>query len=695
METAHAIIIGLDAAGNVVSFNKYAEDMTGYPPDGIMGRNILEISALKDRYPYVLGKFQEWQSGRLSTPLTVENVLYRTDEEERFISWHISEMRNGKDISGIICCGIDVTGLKKYESDISVRNLELLTLQKISEIVLKEESIDDAFQHIVDEMVTATGFPIAAIELIDETKEKMVFKGVSGIPGIEKDFEIPVEETPSGIVIRTGRPIVEEDGWNREEYRNYLLHELGVKTFLCIPMTTNSRVVGAVSLAHMEQVKVEPHLVQLLSAAANHIASVFERKRAMDELEKNRKLESIGLLAGGIAHDFNNLLTVILGNISFAKMRGELPGDVLKLLSGAETASIKATALTDQLLTFSKGGSPIKKAILVKTLIEDVVRDALTGHLIEYKYVFEESCPMAYVDEHQMRQALRNIFVNAKEAMPGGGTISIGTKTVSAGQDGDIALSEGDYTVIAIEDTGRGIKEEDLSKIFDPYFTTKPMGAKKGMGLGLAVAHSVVKRHGGCIKVDSRVGSGSTFHLYLPALPRRAASSPRQKIGMDYPAASQGESMMKQNNGVGSRQTFGSKPAEQSKMTNIGEGGRILLVDDNESVRNVAAILLARLGYKTDVAKDGIEAIELYRKAQASDRPLDAVILDLIIPEGMGGKEILSKLYEIDPAVKAVVTSGYSGDSIIREYRKHGFKGAIVKPYNGSQLAKVLKEVLE
>ncbi len=382
-----------------------------------------------------------------------------------------------------------------------------------------------------------------------------------------------------------------------------------------------------------------------------------ERKRMEEELLKVQKLESVGILAGGIAHDFNNLLTAMLGNISLAKVLGPLGPEVLERLNDAEQAALRARHLTSQLLTFAKGGAPIKKIISMGALVEDMAGFAVRGSNVRCELSIPEDLWPVDADEGQMGQVINNLVINAVQAMPGGGTVEVWAENTTVGADdaqGCMPLPAGRYVRASIRDHGQGVPQELLQKIFDPYFTTK----EKGSGLGLAIAYSIVEKHQGWITVESEPGGGATFHVLLPAVEK---AIPKEMDAREY--------------------------------SSIGRG-KILVMDDEELVRKVARKILAYAGYEVVVAKDGAQALDLYRQARESAAPFDVVILDLTVPAGMGGKEAVRVLLDLDPRAKAIVSSGYSNDPIMSNWGEYGFCAAVSKPYELEELAKVLDDVL-
>ncbi|MEW6378169.1 MAG: PAS domain S-box protein [bacterium] len=395
---------------------------------------------------------------------------------------------------------------------------------------------------------------------------------------------------------------------------------------------------------------------------------ITERKRIAEELQRAQRLESLGILAGGIAHDFNNILTVLSGSLFLAK-RHIMPGtEDFKLLTRVGDASLnQAKRLTHQLLTFARGGAPIRKTTFVPGLLRDAVNFSLSGSRIRSEFVLPEDLWLAEIDEDQISQAIHNIIINAAQAMPRGGVIRIQAENVTVGPEAGLPLQAGRYVKVSIIDQGPGIPAEILPKIFDPYFTTKPGGS----GLGLAVVYSVMKRHQGHVSAESRPGAGTTFSLYLPV--------PEEKPAVEEQI----------------REEISRKAREEIRKKRLQPGqGRILLMDDEQSMRDVAGNILSFLGYEVEFAIEGEEAVRLYRKALESGQPFDCVILDLTIAGGMGGDEAIRILREIDPGVKAIVSSGYSNAPIMSEYKKYGFKEVVAKPYGAEELSEKLHRVM-
>ena len=378
------------------------------------------------------------------------------------------------------------------------------------------------------------------------------------------------------------------------------------------------------------------------------LEDITEIRQARQEMLKTVKLESLGVLAGGIAHDFNNVLTAVFGNISLARFQLHDSEAVNKRLDDAEKAIVRAADLTKQLLTFARGGEPIKKIIKLNSLLQEAVR-LVHGSNVELEFDLEDDIGPVEVDEGQFAQVIHNLVLNAVQAMPQGGKLTIRANNISSPSNGNRSV------YISLADTGAGISENILQRIFDPYFTTKP----QGNGLGLATCYSIIKRHGGEISVESTVGEGTKFTISLQASAHECESVP------------------------------------ESLTTLCHGSGRVLVMDDNEDIRTTAQAILKELGYTVELAEDGAEAVEIYSQGKEQGLPFSAVILDLTVPAGMGGKETIQNLLKIDPAVKAIVSSGYSNDPIMASYGEYGFRAVLTKPYRPQEMSKVLRDLID
>ncbi len=400
--------------------------------------------------------------------------------------------------------------------------------------------------------------------------------------------------------------------------------------------------------AHDElEKRVDRRTAELLAANRRLKREIVERKRAEEEVLKLAKLESIGVLAGGIAHDFNNILTAVQGNVSMAKLASK-PGDkVYKWRAEAEKASMRAKDLTQQLLTFSRGGEPVKKPCHIEGIVRDSCEFAVRGSSVRCEFSLPEDAWAINADEGQISQVVGNLIINAQQAMPHGGVIDVRVENLVIGPERGLPISSGEYVRLSIKDHGVGIPEEHLPNIFDPYFTTK----QKGSGLGLATSHSIIKKHDGLITVSSTSGLGTTFEIYLPRCQDEVSTT------------------------------------QELKTRLITGRARLLLMDDEPTIAQLAKEMLSMLGYDVDVAHEGSEAVELYQQAWKASEPYDLLIVDLTVPGGMGGKEAVEILGKSYPNIKALVSSGYSNDPIMANYRKYGFAGVVSKPYTVQELA--------
>jgi PAS domain S-box-containing protein len=384
------------------------------------------------------------------------------------------------------------------------------------------------------------------------------------------------------------------------------------------------------------------------------LKDITEQKKMEEDRLRMQKLESLGVLAGGIAHDFNNLLAMILSSVSLIKDDTDPEDKDYKFLTHIENAALSSRDLTQQLITFARGGKPVKDGISVKDTVKSVVYLALTGSNVKCDFSFQVDLPLINADKGQIEQLISNLILNAKDAMPKGGTVYVSAESVEISGNEGLPLPDGVFVKVTIRDNGIGIPENILPKIFDPYFTTKD----KGNGLGLATSYSIVKNHGGHIEVFSKPNEGTTFNIYLPHVEE-------------------------------------AEPiARQTKKTVKTGKGRILVMDDEAIIRDLLEVQLTRLGYECSLTKNGEEALELFKKVKESESPFEAVILDLTIKGGMGGRETMGMLLQIDPDIKGIVSSGYSDDAVMSNYEKYGFSAAVAKPYGIDKLSKVLHQLL-
>lgn len=382
---------------------------------------------------------------------------------------------------------------------------------------------------------------------------------------------------------------------------------------------------------------------------------VTEARRSEEERFRAQKLESLGLLAGGIAHDFNNILTGILGNISLARMALQAGQEHPDLLIEAEKACLRAKDLSQQLLTFSKGGAPVRQVTSISGLLRDTVDFCLRGANVRSELLVPEDLWPVEIDPAQIAQVLNNIVLNAKQAMASGGVVLVRAENMELPEQAMLPLNPGRYICITVRDTGHGIPPEYLAKVFDPFFTTRPNGS----GLGLTTAFAIVRKHGGHISLESELGLGTSVSIYL--------------------AAGKGDA-----------------PEIRREQLRVVPGqGRVLVMDDEEMVRYVAERVLRYLGYEAVLVPDGEQAVREYRRALDERRRYDVVVLDLTVPGGMGGRQALESLRAMDPKICAVVSSGYSNDDVIANHRQFGFTGAVIKPFTVDELGRILQAALQ
>ncbi len=388
------------------------------------------------------------------------------------------------------------------------------------------------------------------------------------------------------------------------------------------------------------------------------VTDISARRQLESEIGRASKLEAVGILAGGIAHDFNNLLTVVLGNVTLAETDIGPDGPVSARLQDAKRATLRARDLTLQLLTFAKGGEPVRTSIELPELLRESAAFALHGAKARGEFQLARGLWQVNADKGQVGQVVQNLVINAVQAMPAGGVVTISASNVelTLAREGAPSLLPGRYVQLAVADTGLGIAPEHLVKIFDPYFTTK----EQGTGLGLASVYSIVKKHEGHIVVESEPGKGTVFRFWLPAVSGSTAGAAK--------------------GATGSRSPFRA---------------RVLFMDDEPTIRSMAVLFMERIGYDCEVAVDGAEAVRKYQEALAAGRKYAVVVMDLTVPGGMGGREAMEHLRRLDPGVIAIVSSGYSRDPVLANHQSLGFQAVLPKPYSLEQLTKVMRAVLD
>jgi PAS domain S-box-containing protein len=480
---------------------------------------------------------------------------------------------------------------------------------------------------------------------------------------------------PDGRVLLINRAAADLTQWDAAETVGRLVSEIcilenaktGAKTVLPVQEVLEAGIhadlpQNTLMKGRADRIRlVEGRLVPIANVSSKRVGAVLvlrditERQRMEEKLQNAAKMESVGILAGGIAHDFNNILTAVLSNLTLLQLDLSAMPDQAALLDEAVKATKRAGDLTLQLLTFSKGGDPVRTAVQLTEIVKESATFAHRGSGVKSEFNMPDDLWAANVDKAQISQVIQNLVINATQAMPLGGTLRIDALNTHFPSGSHGVLNEGDYVCITVTDTGAGIAPEHLSRIFDPYFTTK----LQGHGLGLATVFSIIKRHQGHIEVSSALGKGTSFTFWLPAVP-------------------------------GSEST----PTTARHFASTPTRGRVLFMDDEVPILTMAERLMQRMGLEFESVADGAEAIKRYRSAKEAGRPFDLVVMDLTIPGGMGGREAISVLRKYDPGVKAIVSSGYSSDLAMADFRKHGFMGMVAKPYDISDLASVIRSVI-
>jgi PAS domain S-box-containing protein len=603
--------IGLVYTRVIQEANETMCRMTGYSREELVGQNARLLYPTEEEYGYV-GSEKYRQIAERGTG-TVETHWKRKDGNIINILLSSTALDATDPSKGVTFTALDIT--KRKQAEDALRD--------------NEQFLTDVFNGIQDGMIILD--PDLTIISVNPAIEKLPL--VQPIVG-RKCYEVihgrsePCEVCSARPVFQTGEPAEKVHMVNADD-GSIIFMEIHAFPLL-------NRVTGQVD-----------HVIEFTR-------NITERKRAEEDWLRFSKLESMSILAGGIAHDFNNILTTILGNIDLAMLTRKLGEESMESLTHAEQACFRAQELSGQLLTFAKGGAPIKKAISLSILVRESVKLSLAGSKSSCEFSIPEDLWSVEADEGQINQVISNLLINADQAMPSGGIIKLGAGNVVVEEGSELPLPGGKYVKLTITDQGIGIPRKHLGKLFDPYFTTK----QKGSGLGLATAYSVINKHSGSIKVESQVGVGTTFELFLPAKEAKALG------------------------------------AHEDPVTPIIGQGKILVMDDDEKIRKTLCRMLIKLGYEVDSASDGFRALEKFVKATESGRQFDAVILDLTVPGGMGGKETIEKLLRIDPQIRAIVSSGYSDDPIMADFQKYGFSEVMAKPYRIVELSKILQRVI-
>ncbi|MEI6044582.1 MAG: histidine kinase N-terminal 7TM domain-containing protein [Chloroflexota bacterium] len=610
----HDLLLVLDAQEQLVDFNPAAQEVFEFKPKQDIGK---PLTLVLERWPELVASYQDGSQGN-------HEIYLDKAKHHRIFEVSVSPINSKhKKLLGSIILLHDITRRKEAEQALEAeRERLIITLHSSGEAIITtdQEGQVDLINQVAEGLTgwnqqEARTLPLTALfRLIHPNTREPLPNPFTGL-----NSNLPrVSNTEDIILIR-------QDG--SECYINYTISLI---------LDRGGERVGMVLV----------------------VQDVTEKRRIAEERLKAHNLESLGILAGGIAHDFNNILTGIMGNLMLTKMRLPPTDEATVSLENAEKATLQAKVLTGHLLTFSSGGAPIKQVVRLEDLIRDTVSFVLHGSNVRGEFDVPETLWTAEVDQVQIKQVLQSLLLNALQAMPAGGKITLSANNLQLTEEVVALLEPGRYVRLVIQDEGYGIKAEDLPRIFDPYFTTK---AGKS-GLGLSICYSIIRQHKGQILLDSEPGKGTTVTLYLLASEREVELVPeRPRVAIP----------------VGTSNT----------------SRKILIMDDEAMILQVTSKLLQKRGYKVATAQDGAVAIAQYQKALEEREPFSLVIMDLTIPGGMGGKEAVQKVLEIDSQARVIVSSGYSSDPVMANYQEYGFVGMLSKPYTLASLEQVIFQV--
>jgi len=605
-----AFLLG-DPAGKIIEANERASEISGYNYKELVGQNINIIFSEEEKKRVPL-RYDLLQQGLV---VTNDRILTRKDGSTVFISMNTKMMPGGiyqtfiRDISDRKRAE-DILAAEKERLAVTLRSIGdgVITTDIFSNILIMNKVAEDLTGWSQNE---AEGKPLTAVfNIIDEANRK--------------ECENPAEkvlETGAITELENNTLLISRNGTQR------IIADSGAPI-----KDNNNQIIGVVIV----------------------FRDMTEKRRLLDAVQQTDRLNSLGVLAGGIAHDFNNLLSGIFGYIEMAKLKSSADKTVSDYLDKAFTVFSRAKDLTQQLLTFSKGGMPVRKTGDMRTLIRDSAAFALSGSNITCEFSIDENLRLCDFDENQIAQVIDNIIINSKQAMPIGGKIFITAVNYFLDHQENPLLRSGDYIKISIADTGIGIPSDHLKRIFDPFFTTK----QQGNGLGLATCYSIIKKHDGFIGAESVPGKGSTFNILLPASEKEIAHE-----------------------------------LYKASMLHSGSG-KILVMDDEVFIRDISREMLKLTGYSSMEACDGEEALMLIADAEERGEPFDGVILDLTIPGGMGGKDTIVEIRKLYPDLPVFASSGFSEDPVISNPEDSGFTGSIRKPYRRDELTAMLNKYM-
>jgi PAS domain S-box-containing protein len=623
VDSAHEGIISADLHGTIVSWNPAAEAIFGYQQDEVLGQSIVTLleEGYRDMYRKGLEDISYGRSSAHPIQRPLELTGLRQSGEPFPLEISLTSWKVGLDTHyGFILR--DISDRKLMEQALIAEKDRLVTtLQSVAEgIVTTDREGRISFLNPLAEQITEWTNREALHRPFQD-----IFRLTSDISKAEGGTSLQLSST-SFVLTEPDAP-------------HLLLTKHGLQRTIT-----------------MREGPIRDHSGHLMGTVIV-FRDITDQCRQQEEQQRISKLNSLGVLAGGLAHDFNNLLTTILGNVFVAKLRMVPKDPLTQNLEQAEQACLRAKELTQQLLTFAKGGAPIKTSIALGDVLRKSTIFALSGSSISCHFDIPEDLWSLDADPGQLRQVIQNIAINARQAMPQGGHFTVKVENVTLKNPSMLpssSLTPGNYIKFSFEDQGTGIEDCHLSNIFDPYYTTKP-GAS---GLGLATAHSIIQQHHGHISLTSKIGTGTTLTVYMPS----SYSTP--------------------------------EPGQQCiPAITRNSRGRVLVMDDEQSIRRMVEDALTQFGYEVAGVQDGQAAIDLVSQSLTNEQKFEVAILDLTVPGAMGGKEAIQHIRQLDPHIKAIVTSGYSDDPIMCDFQKYGFQGILVKPYKIFDLVKVLESM--
>ncbi|MHA2620730.1 MAG: PAS domain S-box protein [bacterium JZ-2024 1] len=618
-------IVQLDTHDKIVSVNPAFQTMFGYGPSEAVGKLLNELIVPPERWAEASAISETVFSG---CPVSRESIRQRKDGTSIWVTIYGCPVVVGKHIVGGYAMYADITDRKKAERELAEERERLaVTLRSVGDgVIAADTDLRVVLMNTVAERLTGWDEAEAIQKPLAE-----VFKASDqkGNPCITR---IALQVLNDGAVRNFGDC----------EVRDYGGTSPRLVEGSCAPIhSSDSKIIGVVIV----------------------FRDITERRHLEMEVSKVERLRSLAILAGGIAHDFNNYLTGILANISLMRALTPESDARREMLDDAEEACNRAKELTRQLLTFAKGGAPVKTAARLPEVLRQATSLALRGSSVALEWQVPEDIPLVEMDTSQMSQVFNNIALNARQAMPVKGVLTVSARFFVVESERDIPrparaanLSRGRYVEITFKDRGTGIPPEHLPRIFEPFFTTK----QEGSGLGLAIAYSVVRSHAGAIAVESEPGKGTTVYVYLPASEVSAAPAKKETT------------------------------TESPRATICG---KVLIMDDEDTVLRTVSRLLAFLGYEADTARNGEEAVQKFADAIRNNKPYLFVVLDLTVSSGMGGLETLQRMREMQPDVRALVASGYSSDPVLANYGSYGFAGFLRKPFRLQDLKDALHKI--